>query len=399
FFVLLAYVFIFQAMEGKDSIRISILLLSAITSAVYWSARPHIITLALSAYFLWILEAYRIGKNNWLWTLPIGMALWANIHGGFAVGFILIACYLMGELIDTSLPVAVGQMRLSRALEQHKKSILSYVLVGLLCAITVSINPQGPRMLLYPFMTVGIESLRAYIQEWQSPDFHSLQVLPFVVSILLLLLSFGISKIRRTAHEFVLSSVFLFLALTAARNIALFALVSAPILSRHLSSGSEPLLNRIKSKDQFRPELVRALNLVLLCLCIVAATLKISIPLRPSVNLSALEDMFPYGAVKFLTKNEIPGPMFNSYNWGAFILWELYPHYRTFVDGRTDLFNDEILEDYLAAWRGEPEWREILQRWDIQLVFIEPEAPVRYQLDLDGWETIYQDDESIIMVP
>ncbi|MGD8850144.1 MAG: hypothetical protein PVF18_10500, partial [Anaerolineales bacterium] len=120
FFVLLAYVFIFQAMEGKDSIRISILLLSAITSAVYWSARPHIITLALSAYFLWILEAYRIGKNNWLWTLPIGMALWANIHGGFAVGFILIACYLMGELIDTSLPVAVGQMRLIRALEQHK---------------------------------------------------------------------------------------------------------------------------------------------------------------------------------------------------------------------------------------------------------------------------------------
>jgi hypothetical protein len=132
---------------------------------------------------------------------------------------------------------------------------------------------------------------------------------------------------------------------------------------------------------------------------VILAAIKISVPLRPGVNLSALKDMYPYAAAEFIKQESPPGPMFNSYNWGAFILWELYPDYRTFVDGRTDLFNDEVLKDYLAAWRGEPEWSDVFSRWGIQLVFIEAEAPLRDQLDRSGWKTIYQDDESIIMIP
>jgi hypothetical protein len=213
------------------------------------------------------------------------------------------------------------------------------------------------------------------------------------------MLAFGSSEKRKKAHEFVMSAVFLFLALSAARNIALFALVSAPVISKHLSSGFEPILDRIKSKDEFSPELVKRINLFLFGLCVVAAMIKISVPLKPSVNQAALEDIYPYGAIEFIEQSEQPGSMFNSYNWGALILWELYPDHPTFVDGRTDLFNDEVLKDYLAAWRGRPEWRDIFQRWNIQLVFIEVDAPLRYQLDLDGWQTIFEDDQSVIMVP
>jgi hypothetical protein len=398
-FVLIGFIFIFQVMEGNDAVRVSVMLLTAVTSAVYWSARPHIITFALTGLFLWVLETYRQKGRNLLWILPIGMALWGNIHGGFAVGFILLFCYLVGEAIETLLAVVLQKATLSAAIAKHRDALVHYTIIGLISAAALSLNPYGPRMLLYPFMTVGIESLRDYIQEWQSPNFHDAQVYPFAVSILLLWLAFAISKRRIVAHEYLTSATFFVLALTAARNIALYALVVAPVLSRHLSSGLEPILGRLKSKREFRPSLARKLNLTLFVLCVIAAGVKISVPLDNAVNTQALRDLFPYDAVQFLRSREPEGPIFNSYNWGAYILWELYPDYRTFVDGRTDLFDDEILKSYLATWRGEPEWREVFDRWNIHLVFVEPNAPLRDQLELNGWKSIYVDDQAIILVP
>ena len=398
-FVLIGFVFVSLAMSGRDSVRISIILLAAVTSSVYWSTRPHIITFALTGYFIWVLEKYRDGGRNLLWTLPIGMALWGNVHGGFASGFILLFCYLVGEILEALIPVLQGTEDLSTSVSAHQEGLLNYAGIGLLSAVSLSLNPHGPRMLLYPFTTVGIESLRDYIQEWQSPNFHEAQLYPFVISVLLLMLAFAATKKKISVHEFVLAAVFLVLALSAARNIALFALVSAPLLAKHLSSGLGPLLDRLKSKDEFRTELVRALNLVLLGLCVVAVAAKISIPLRPDTNVDALHEIYPYGAVEYIRSVQPEGPMFNSYNWGSFILWELYPQYRSFVDGRTDLFNDEILNAYLSAWRGDPEWREIFERWGIKLVFIEKDAPLRFQLELNGWEAVYLDEQAAVLVP
>lgn len=399
FFVLLGFIFVFFTLEGRDAIRIVVLLLAAVSSAVYWSARPHIITFCLTGLFLWILEDYRRGRRNLVWLLPLGMALWGNFHGGFASGFVLIFCYLTGEIIEALIPVIRGESNVRAALLPHQRSIVQYMGVGLVSAVTLSLNPHGPRMLLYPFMTVEIESLRDYIQEWQSPNFHDPQVYPFIALMILLTLSFALTKKKISAHEFVLSTVFLVLALTAARNIALYTLISAPILSRHLSSGLGPILGRVRSKQEFKPELARRLNLLLLSLCVIAAGIKISIPLDPQVNRDALQKIYPYGAIRFLRGFEPQGALFNSYNWGSIILWELYPDYKTFVDGRTDLFNDEILKEYLATWRGEPEWIEVFKRWDIGVVLIENHAPLRYLLEKSDWIPIYEDDQSVILVP
>ena len=398
-FVVLGLGFTSMAMTGKDSVRVSVLLLAAIVSAVYWSARPHIITFALTGFFLWVLETHRSGQKNLIWTLPIAMILWANVHGGFASGFILIFCYLIAELLEVLISSMRASLTLWEAFSIRRNPVFTYIGIGLICALSLSVNPHGPVMILYPFKTIGIEALQDYIQEWQSPDFHDPQLYPFIASILLLLLAVGSTRKRVDAYDYVLSGVFLILALTAARNIALYALVIAPILSKHLSSGLEPMLERVKSREQFDPSLARRLNLTLLVLCALAAGLKIRIPLDPEVNNEELRKIYPYRAVEFIRESKPAGPMFNSYNWGAFILWELYPDYRTFVDGRTDLFNDEVLEAYLSAWRGEPEWREVFDRWDIQMAFIETDAPLRYQLQLSGWETMYDDDQAVIMVP
>lgn len=396
--VLLGFYFIWKTLEGDDFIRVVVLLLAAVTSAVYWSARPHILTFALTGYFVWVLESSRKGNRKYLWTLPLAMVLWGNFHGGFASGFILILCYLLGELLETLLPVLSGSISLSVSIERHSKNINAYALSGLMCVLGLSVNPHGPRMVLYPFMTVEIEALREHIQEWQSPNFHDVQVYPFMTSIVLMFAALATSVRRSSAHELVLSSIYLILALTAARNIALFALVSAPVLARHLSSALEPLTDRLHSGNELDPRVTAWLNPTIILLCALAAGLKASIPLRPTVNDEAIRDMFPASAIEFIRGAQPDGPMFNSYNWGAYILWELYPEYPSFVDGRTDLFNDEILSKYLAAWRGEEGWEELFAKWGIRLAFIEPDAPLRFRLTQAGWETLFEDEQSMVLV-
>ena len=94
---------------------------------------------------------------------------------------------------------------------------------------------------------------------------------------------------------------------------------------------------------------------------------------------------------------ESKASLFNTYNWGGYIIWELYPEYLSFVDGRTDLFNDEILEDYLLAWKGLPGWELVFDTWDVEVVLIEPWAPLRFQLESQGWQIDYEDDLAIVL--
>ena len=106
----------------------------------------------------------------------------------------------------------------------------------------------------------------------------------------------------------------------------------------------------------------------------------------------------PVAAARFLRDSGEAGPLFNSYNWGGYVTWALYPEHLSFVDGRTDLFDDEILEQYLTAWRGEEGWREVLDRWGIRLALIEPDSPLSLRLEDAGWRRLYIDTMSAVWV-
>jgi len=69
------------------------------------------------------------------------------------------------------------------------------------------------------------------------------------------------------------------------------------------------------------------------------------------------------------------------------------------VDGRTDLFDDELLRSYLTAWSGQPSWQALFQKWGIRLVLIEPEAPLASVLQSVGWRVLYQDALAVVLVP
>lgn len=395
--VVTAFAFVWETLEGPVLLKVYVILLAAITSRVYWSARPHIISFALSGYFLFVLYRFRQGKRRLIWTLPLAMIIWVNTHGGFAIGFLFIGIFLVGGIIQILLEELSNEEAFSTIWDKHKGKIIPLLAVAMLCILAVAINPHGPRMLLYPFETVSIRALQDFIQEWQSPNFHQAQNLPFLFSILLIVGIFAISRRAVDPTELLLVVVFLALALLASRNIALFALATAPVLCRLLSSELGGLPVKWKDNHQLPARITKWLNLLIFLILVIASGLTIAPSLSNSVNHEAIAAKYPLDAVDHLRDLESKGSLFNTYNWGGYIIWELYPEYLSFVDGRTDLFNDEILEDYLLAWKGLPGWELVFDTWDVEVVLVEPWAPLRFQLESQGWQIEYEDDLAIVL--
>lgn len=395
--ILAAFIFLWDTSKARPLLKCVLILLAAITSAVYWSARPQIFSFLLSSTFLWVLEKERARPTRLLWILPPLMGLWANLHGGFALGFILIAVYLSGIAVKAGFELIQSRTGIGEIWNVYRIPIVRLAVVGLAAAVFLGANPNGYAMLAYPIKTVSIGTLQSYIQEWQSPDFHQIQVQPFLIMILLSMLAFSVMGVETHPTEVIGVGVFTAMSLLAVRNIATFALVGTPVLARHFDSLIDRIPRHERMKGELPTNLTRWINSGLFLLLLIPAGLKMRIPLLTETNERAIAETYPQAAIEYLKLSNQEGNIFNSYNWGAYLIWELYPERLSFVDGRTDLFNDTILEQYITTWRGEYGWEKILSEWNITLVLIEPEAPLHLRLELAGWESIYEDEQAVIM--
>jgi hypothetical protein len=318
--------------------------------------------------------------------------LWVNLHAGFAIGLLLIVLTLAGQI-------------LSRAVRARGPGVLEWpgvarlALAGLACVVVIPLNPFGARMFSYPLETISIGALRAVIQEWMSPDFHMLSAQPFIWLLIATLVALGLGRRRADVTDLVLLSCFLYAALLAARNIPLFALITPPVLMRHVASpagDAEPATARspaggASGPSRRTPALV-LINWLLLAAVVVVAADKVAVPLRPSVNEAAIAKSMPVGSVEYIDRMRPPGRLFNSYNWGGYLAWTLYPAYPVYIDGRTDLYGDAFVRRYLRIVGGQEESQAALDQDGIRLVLIETGSPLAAALRrAPDWRLSYAD--------
>ena len=429
------FAFVWMTMREGPLLRAFVLLLAATASAVYWSARPHIFTFLFTAVTLWALAKFRREGSRVIWVIPVLTAVWANVHGGFVIPILLIGLEILATILDILPPklrIAIQKLgnasasngggvsaeevvelepRMSAAngepisesglepkgqQDPRMGKLKTLIWVGLASVIAILVNPFGVEMLTYPLRTISIGVLQDFIQEWQSPNFHQIEVQPFLWLLLIVFMVMAISPRRPTSIELIHVGIFAYLGFVAARNIALFALVSAPVLSRHLDAILVNWLPRRTGGQELSSRLTRPLNVLLLVLITFAALIKGSLPLSNRFNEETIAEFMPAEAVEYLRTNQPQGPLLNSYNWGGYVLWSLYPEYLSFVDGRTDLFDDAILEEYLDAWRGDDGWQEVLGKWGIRTVLIETDSPLARELLREGWTAVHEDEQATV---
>ncbi len=381
---------VYHMCAGNVYLRAFALVIGAATAAVFWSPRPQMFTFFLSTVILYLLYLQKRKKVDRLWLVPVVMGIWGNLHAGFSIGFILLGGAIAGEVLGN----------LFNPNGEHVvpwSGIRKLVIVTIVSVGALLVNPYGLNILAVPFQTVSIGALQNFIQEWNSPNFHERQTWPFIFLLLGLLGVVGGSRLKLDWTNFVLLAGTAFMALLAGRNIALFAVVATPILTYHLDAILTERDWVLKPVRHVTPRMAR-LNFALVTIIVLGALTKVLLVLDSKSVAQAQEEILPVRVAQYLNDERPTGPMFNSYNWGGYLMFAS-PDYPVFVDGRTDLYGDEFLTTYLETATGSPNWRETLEGYGINLVVVETRSGLARALSGEpGWRQAYEDEKAVAFV-
>lgn len=397
--VTITLAFTYHQMNGAPLYKAFWLILGVTVMFWVWSPRPQLYSLLLFAILISILESSETKPQRLRW-LPLIFCLWSNLHGGYVLGFLLLFLWVAGKGIDF---IRFAEGSLSAFWQEAKP----YFIWGGVSLLSVLINPNGIQTWLIPFKTVGVKVLQTLIDEWASPDFHVLALQPFLIFISVLWLVMVLSPRKVRGFDLLGTVILTVMSLMAKRNFGPLVLFALPVGARYGWPIVQNLNNRLvdwrehRNKPSRQPKQIpdgvrRVVNLLIVAGLAVIAVIKAYTVAQPIMVEGYIAQSYPTGALNYLAERDFSGNLFNAYGWGGYIDWTM-PQIKVFVDGRTDLFGDEILSDYLTFLYAQPNWQVIPDRWDFHWVLVEPEAPLADQLRAAGWRTVYQDPVSVLL--
>jgi hypothetical protein len=369
-----------------------LILFAAVSTVASWGPRIQMISLLFAGIFCLLLERYRsTGKIRWLAFLVMGMTLWSNLHGGFAVGLILIAAYLCGGCFDR---VHEG-MSWTQALRRQRP--LAVALVA--CFAATFVNPGTYHTALYPLRFVTPNQFTNTIQESLSPNFHLVQLLPFELLLVGLITAPLVTRRRVSWIDVLICIAFTHLALQETRNIDLWCIVVLPIVAMYVQDAASPIAGVLARLNRpVRSARVPILNWVILLAICAAGVSFIYRAESPKLVIAAARASAPTRAMQFLNRHPLSGHGFNSYAYGGYEIWASQGKIPVFIDSRADtVYSDGLLRDYLAIYNAQPSWHQLLSKYDIKWVFVEKTAPIVSVLaESAHWNRVFKGQEAII---
>jgi hypothetical protein len=322
-----------------------------------------------------------------LWCLPALTVVWANVHGSFFAGWLLLGCAATGRaLTDRSLRAAGP-----------------YLLALLGCCLASLVTPFGPGSIAYLAGMGSNPIVRDLVTEWAPTSVGFREGVFFFLSLAGMLVLALRARVRLTLTELLLLAVFGWLAISSVRAIVWWGLVLAPIATR--------LLGSLAARQTPRPAAAAEkplLNLVILCsiLGMVVASLpwlKAEMPVLPEDKRSLVSAAdTPVRVSEYLRTSPLPpGRVFTHLAWGGYLDWAVWPAARPFLDGRIEIHPPQVWIDYLTITFPGAEWRSLLDRYAIGTVVLDrgAEADLARALAADpGWQKTYEDDQAVVFV-
>ncbi len=360
---------------------------AAVLGAVHWVARPHLFTL-LAVALLWRALEYDAGaagpRSRMLRRLAGVFAffvVWANLHGGFIFGLILLGIYCAGSVLEMLLDPARRAEWLARA--------VWYASAGATGLLATFFTPHGIRLHQHVLALFGQKYLLDHTQEFLSPDFHTIVGKLFLVGLLGIITALAAAPSRPDGRRLLLILVMVVFALTARRNIQLFGVTVLPALAMHLDPWWRGLGDWRGIRAVFHRDArvaVTAPYVALTCLVAVVllllhgrlGTLQV-IPDRVSAR------HFPVEVVRRARAAGTDGRLFHDFIWGGYLL-HAWPEQKVFIDGGTDFYGEELMYTYINTTERGRGWRDSLARWDISLVLVPPMTSFAAELLREpGW--------------
>ena len=114
---------------------------------------------------------------------------------------------------------------------------------------------------------------------------------------------------------------------------------------------------------------------------------------------SVVAKQFPVEAVAYVKRNKLRGPIFNTLDWGGFLIWSL-PELPVAIDGRTNLHGDKRLEELFDVWQGRPGWDSNPEFRNANIIFADHGRPLTWLLRADSrYRIVYEDRTTVVFIP
>jgi hypothetical protein len=341
-------------------------------SAPHFLARPH--ALAYPLMVIWgggLVRALDEGRPPSPWLLLV-MVLWANLHGGFTVGLLLVA------------PAGLEAVIAAKA-GQRRDVAIRWASFALLASIAACITPYGPGSMLITYRILNLGQALLFISEWQALHFN--QISAFEVCVLL---GIGFALYRGLTLPLLRIVVILgllHLALVHARNIELAGMLAPMFIA-------VPLARQVGTP---RPEAEGPRLHPLVNGAIAALLIVVTLSVSAFHSFAMRAEISPVEAVRVL-KEMKAGPVFNDYNFGGYLIYAGVP---TFIDGRAELYGEEFLmRDFKAAnLRDVGDFLRLLDDYHIGATLLGPDTPLVTLLDhLTNWKRVHADEIAVVHV-
>ena len=412
-------------------LAVILLLLAASASMIHMLARPHTVTWLFTLAWYWILESTearcddvafdssrRSTTRKRVLFLPLLMLVWVNVHGGFLIGFVLLAIYWFSAAWRwVRLSLSVNEESFEDALStiHLRRRLRNLTWAGILSAAATFINPYGFRLHVHIYRYLTNRFLMDRIDEFQSPNFHLVAQKCFAGLLLLAVIALAVKGRQAKLREILLLLFAVYSALYASRNIPvsslLLILITGPWLSDAIdrltekfrrrtpaSLGTAPFLTRMKEIDLCMRGHFWATGAVLLTAWIVAHGGNLGSSRLMNAHFSAKK--FPVDAVAYFEEQSLPGPVLSPDFWGGYLIYRLYPREKVVIDDRHDFYGEQFLQSYLKMIHLEPGWSDFLQQHPAGSIIVpKNSAFANILLETSSCRMIYNDDVAAIFVP
>jgi hypothetical protein len=389
----LGFFFIYRQVRRQPFVIVALgIFIGAVAGNPIWGPRAQMITFALTCLELYWLDGYLRGRSRALTFFPVVMAVWANLHGGWVIGFVWLGVALVAEL---------GAWVWNPTNLAHRAHVRYLAIITAVSAVAVLATPHGFSLYVYPFQTVTSMAQERLIVEWFSPDFHQPYLRAFEAMVLLLVGGFALK--RPSLYEFLLAVIALALALQSVRNVVLFVAAATPVIINCYSAAWMELAANRQWKPTLPAQPIFAvITSVVLIGLTVGALLVVFVHINPTKQKSLDASSYPVAAADWLAAHpEVGTRMYNQYGWGGYLAYRFYPqpNRRVFIFGEAALMGDSLLIDYEDIQTLRSDWATLLDKYGVDyIVYNRGEALANVLATQPGWKLVYQDPVAVIYV-
>ena len=319
--------------------------------------------------------ALRRDRPRLMWAVPVIVAVWANLHGSFFLG-----------------PVVVGLAWLEDVAERSPRARETFA-VGVVAALASLINPFGPQVWAYAAGLSTNAEVTARITEWQPTTLRTVPGMLFFASALAVVVLLARRGVRTAWPTLAWLGVFFVIGAYAIRGVAWWPLGAVFAVA--------PLVARPEPVERPLAALAARLNIVIVGAIVVAGIVLLPVwrPIDPGLQApSGVVGNAPPGITGALREQAKDGDhLFNPQPWGSWFEFS-FPTVFEALDSRIEVFPPDVWDDYEAVTQGRDGWQAILERWGVTLAVVRADDDAFHdRLTAAGWSELFADDDGSLL--